>query len=79
MGSTRFRSLKEAREVAFEHTRTARLGGDPRAPVATDVPTFGEAATVYPEIQFPTGERTTPATSGGCWSAMRSRPSGTCR
>ena len=53
MGSTRFRSLKEARQVAFEHTRTARLGGDPRAPVATDVPTFREAATLYLEIQSP--------------------------
>ncbi|MCY3927165.1 MAG: tyrosine-type recombinase/integrase [Acidobacteria bacterium] len=51
MGSTRFRSLKEAREVAFEHTRTARLGGDPRAPVVSDVPTFSEAATLYLEIQ----------------------------
>ena len=51
MGSTRFRSLKEAREVAFEHTRTARLGGDPRAAVASDVPTFMEAATLYLEIQ----------------------------
>lgn len=53
MGSTRFRSLKEAREVAFEHTRTARLGGDPRAPVATDAPTFREAATLYLEIRSP--------------------------
>ena len=53
MGSTRFRSLKEAREVAFEHTRTARLGGDPRAPVTTDAPTFREAATLYLEIQSP--------------------------
>ena len=53
MGSTRFRSLKEAREVAFEHTRTARLGGDPRAPVATDAPSFREAATLYLEIQSP--------------------------
>ena len=53
MGSTRFRSLKQAREVAFEHTRTARLGGDPRAPVATDAPTFREAATLYLEIQSP--------------------------
>ena len=51
MGSTRFRSLKEAREVAFEHMRTARLGGDPRAAVASDVPTFMEAATLYLEIQ----------------------------
>ena len=51
MGSTRFRSLKEAREVAFEHTRTARLGGDPRATVVSDVPSFREAATLYLEIQ----------------------------
>ena len=53
MGSTRFRSLKQAREVAFEHTRTARLGGDPRAAVSSDVPTFREAATLYLEIQCP--------------------------
>lgn len=51
MGSTRFRSLKEAREVAFENTKTARLGGDPRAPVPSDVPTFREAAMLYLEIQ----------------------------
>ena len=53
MGSTRFRSLREAREVAFEHTKTARLGGDPRTPFAPDVPTFREAATLYLEIQSP--------------------------
>ena len=53
MASTRFRSLKEAREVAFEHTRTARTGGDPRAAVSSDVPTFREAATMYLEIQSP--------------------------
>jgi len=53
MASTRFRSLKQAREVAFEHTRTARLGGDPRAAVSSDVPTFREAAAMYLEIQSP--------------------------
>ena len=31
MASTRLQSLKEAREAAFEHTRTARLGGVPGA------------------------------------------------
>ncbi len=51
MGSTRFRSLKEARAVAFENTKTARLGGDPRAAVSSDVPTFREAAALYLEIQ----------------------------
>ena len=53
MGSTRFRSLKQAHEVAFEHTRTARLGRDPRAPAPSDVPTFAEAAAMYLEIQSP--------------------------
>ena len=51
MASTRFRSLREAREVAFEHTRTARLGGDPRASASPEVPTFAEAAELYLEIQ----------------------------
>ena len=53
MASTRFRSLREAREVAFENTRTARLGGDPRATAASKVPTFAEAAAMYLEIQSP--------------------------
>ena len=37
-GSMRFRPLRAAREVAFEHTRMARLRGDPKATVALGFP-----------------------------------------
>lgn len=45
LGSVRFTSLAEAREIAFEYLRTARRGGDPRTVRrGSDVPTFAEAA-----------------------------------
>ena len=44
MGSVRFTTLAEAREIAFEHRKTARRGSDPRTlRRGSDVPTFKQA------------------------------------
>ena len=42
LGSARFLTLREAREAAFDHTRTARRGGDPRQ-ARRQAPTVAEA------------------------------------
>ena len=42
LGSVRFTSLAEAREIAFDYLRTARRGGDPTRQ-SSDAPTFAEA------------------------------------
>ena len=55
LGSAVYVTLAEARELAFEYTKTARAGGDPRAlRVAASVPTFAEAAERTIELHRPT-------------------------
>ena len=52
LGSVRFTSLAEAREIAFDYLRTARRGGDPRTlRSGSGVPTFAEAAEMVIEAR----------------------------
>ncbi|MXW98195.1 MAG: tyrosine-type recombinase/integrase [Acidimicrobiaceae bacterium] len=54
MGSVRFTSLAEAREIAFDYVRTARRGGDPRTRrPGSEAPTFCEAVESVIETHRP--------------------------
>ena len=44
LGSVRFTTLAEAREIAFDYLRIARRGGDPTARRTSGAPTLAEAA-----------------------------------